>query len=279
MTLLSSDFSFEENNHIAGKLAINGKIFNSRLMLGTGKYTSLINAKQSIAISEASIITVAIRRLQTAKLQGQSNLFDSLQWPSLWLLPNTAGCTTTEEAIRIASLGREMCRKIGQVDNSFIKLEVIPDCKHLLPDPMGTLKAAEYLISKNFTVLPYINSDPMLAKQLEEMGCATVMPLASPIGSGQGLQNVENIKIIIDNAKIPVIIDAGIGTASDAVKAMELGADAVLINSAIAQAKIPQLMAASIKLGVQAGRLAYVSGRMKKAVTANPSSPLIGLLQ
>nr|SCW22886.1 thiG protein [Nemalion sp. H.1444] len=258
-------------------LTIGGRPFNSRLMLGTGKYESADIAMQSIEAANPSMVTVAIRRLQNANTLPKYNLLKTLPWHSLFLLPNTAGCTTSEEAIRIASLGHEICKKIGQEGNKFVKLEVIPDPHHLLPDPLGTLKAAEYLISKNYTVLPYIYPDPMLAKQLEELGCATVMPLGSPIGSGQGLQNLENIQIIIENASIPVVIDAGIGTASDAVKAMEIGASAVLVNSAIAQAGSPNLMAQSIKLGVKSGRYAYFARRMKKVNYATPSSPASGI--
>jgi len=251
--------------------------FHSRLMLGTGKYKNLKQAQQSIKISETSIVTVAIRRAQYAKSSGQSNLIDGLDWTKLWLLPNTAGCETAEEAIRIATLGREIAKKIGQIENNFIKLEVISDSNYLLPDPIGTLKAAEYLVKKNFIVMPYINSDPILAKQLEEIGCSTLMPLGSPIGSGQGLQNKFNLKIIIENSNIPVIIDAGIGTASDAAEAMELGASAILLNTAIAQAKIPEIMAESMKFSVIAGRRSYLAGRMTKQKYAHASSPIIGI--
>nr|YP_010873079.1 thiG protein [Nemalion vermiculare]WGV34356.1 thiG protein [Nemalion vermiculare] len=258
-------------------LVIGGKSFNSRLMLGTGKYESADIAMQSIEAASPSMVTVAIRRLQNVGTTKKYSLLKTLPWHSLFLLPNTAGCTTAEEAIRIASLGHEICKKLGQEGNKFVKLEVIPDPHHLFPDPFGTLKAAEYLINKNYVVLPYIYPDPVLAKQLEEIGCATVMPLGSPIGSGQGLQNLENIQIIIDNASIPVVVDAGIGTASDAVKAMEIGASAVLVNSAIAQAKLPNLMAKSISLGVKSGRYAYFARRMRKANYAMPSSPIFGL--
>nr|YP_008144733.1 thiazole synthase [Grateloupia taiwanensis]AGO19923.1 thiazole synthase [Grateloupia taiwanensis] len=261
-------------------LTIDKITFPSRLMLGTGKYKNLHEAKNSIEISQASIITVAIRRIQNAKTFGKSNLIDGLDWRKLWLLPNTAGCETVEEAIRIASLGREIAKKLGQIDNNFIKLEVIPDPKYLLPDPIGTLKAAEYLIKKNFTVLPYISPDPILAKQLEEIGCATVMPLGSPIGSGQGLQNISNLEIIINNAKIPVVIDAGIGTASEAGKAMELGASAVLLNTAVAKSLKPQYMAEAMKFSVISGRMAYLAGRMEKKLQAQPSSPPVeGLIE
>uniref|UniRef100_UPI003002EE0B Thiamine biosynthesis protein G n=1 Tax=Anunuuluaehu liula TaxID=3049639 RepID=UPI003002EE0B len=255
-------------------LIVGGQNFTSRLMLGTGKYKNLQQAKDSIEASGSSIVTVAIRRAQNAKNLGKSNLIDGLDWGKIWLLPNTAGSKTAEEAIRIAVLGREMAKRLGQMDNNFVKLEVIPDPTYLLPDPIGTLKAAEYLVQKNFTVLPYINADPILAKQLENIGCATVMPLASPIGSGQGLQNIININIIIQNAKIPVIIDAGIGTASEAGKAMELGASAVLLNTAVANASSPNLMAEAMKLSVISGRIAYLAGRMKTTLKAQASSPL-----
>jgi len=259
-------------------LIIGKQVFSSRLMVGTGKYISSAVMKESIVSSGASIVTIAVRRLRHAyDAQLDAGLMGTLDWRSLWLLPNTAGCTTTNEAIRIASLGREIVKRLGQDDNSFVKLEVIPDCKYLLPDPVGTLKAAEYLVRKNFTVLPYISPDPILAKQLEEVGCAAIMPLGSLIGSGCGLNSVENLEIIIDNATIPVVIDAGIGRPSDASQAMELGADAVLVNSAIAYSRYPPNMALAMKLGVQAGRQAYVSGLMSKQHAAVMSSPLDGI--
>lgn len=258
-------------------LCIAGKSFSSRLMLGTGKYKTLIQAQTSIEISEASIVTVAIRRASSAKLEGKSNLIDGLNWSKLWILPNTAGCETAEESIRIAILGREIAKKLGQEDNNFVKLEVISDPEYLLPDPYGTLKAAEYLVSKNFTVLPYIGSDPMLAKHLEEIGCSAVMPLGSPIGSGQGLQSVLNLQIIVDNAKIPVIIDAGIGVASDASQAMEIGASGILLNTAISKASNSSGMAQAMKLAVKSGRISYLSGRMPLQSKAQSSSPLEGV--
>nr|YP_010902783.1 Thiamine biosynthesis protein G [Hypnea flava]WCH54837.1 Thiamine biosynthesis protein G [Hypnea flava] len=259
-------------------LVINEKTFSSCLMLGTGKYKNLKEAQESIAISETSIVTVAIRRAQRAKIMGQSNLIDGLNWKKLWLLPNTAGCKTAEEAIRVAFLGQEIAKRLGQWNNNFIKLEVIPDAKYLLPDPIGTLKAAEYLVQKNFTVMPYINADPLLSKQLENIGCATVMPLASPIGSGNGLQNKLNIQIIIENSNIPVIVDAGIGTPSEACHVMELGASGVLLNTAIAKSSKPQLMAEAMKHSIMSGRMAYLAGRMQKSITANSSSPVFGIL-
>ena len=255
-------------------LKIGNKLFNSRLMLGTGKYKTPNDAIKSIENSECEIVTVAIRRLPTSLKNDTTSFLTKLNWKKLWLLPNTAGSQTAEEAIRIAFLGHELACQIGQEDNFFVKLEVISDPKYLLPDPIGTLKAAEFLIKKGFTVLPYINADPMLALHLEDLGCATVMPLGSPIGSGQGLNNLGNIKIIIENASIPVIVDAGIGTSSEAANAMEIGADGVLLNTAVAQSKDPSKMASAMKLGVQAGRLAYLAGRMEKKYYATASSPL-----
>nr|AHB35139.1 thiamin biosynthesis protein G [Neoporphyra perforata]AIA19719.1 thiamin biosynthesis protein G [Neoporphyra perforata]AIA19928.1 thiamin biosynthesis protein G [Neoporphyra perforata]AIA20137.1 thiamin biosynthesis protein G [Neoporphyra perforata]AIA20346.1 thiamin biosynthesis protein G [Neoporphyra perforata] len=264
-------------NRDSDSLIIGGKIFNSRLMLGTGKYKNLQDAVKSINYSEANIVTVAIRRAQNTKNLGRSNLIDGLDWSNLWILPNTAGCENVEEAVRIAALGREIVKKLGQIDNNFIKLEVIPDPHYLFPDPIGTLKAAEYLVKQGFIVMPYIGADPVLAKQLENIGCATVMPLASPIGSGQGIKNLLNLKIIIENATIPVIIDAGIGTPSEAAKVMEMGASGVLVNTAIARAQNSQQMARAMSLAVKSGRLTYTAGRMAVNETANPSSPVLGI--
>ena len=252
-------------------LQIGGKSFNNRLMLGTGKYKSSNLMMDSLQISNCEIVTVAVRRIKNDN--EQKNLMHCIDWNKYWMLPNTAGCTNSEEAIRIAMLGRELAKLAGQENNNFIKLEVIPDKKYLLPDPLETLKAAEFLIKKNFTVLPYINADPLLSKRLEEAGCATVMPLGSPIGSGQGILNASNISIIIENSKIPVIIDAGIGVPSEAAQAMELGADGLLVNSAIALARDPVKMAQSMNYGVLAGRYAYLAGRINKRSIANASSP------
>lgn len=256
------------------KLKIGTKFFNSRLMLGTGKYKTTKDAIKSVQNSECEILTVAIRRLPTTLKNNTTNFLNDLDWKKLWLLPNTAGSQTAEEAIRMAFLGHELACQLGQEDNFFVKLEVISDPKYLLPDPVGTLKAAEFLTKKGFTVLPYINADPILALHLEDLGCATVMPLGSPIGSGQGLNNLSNIKIIIENASVPVIVDAGIGTPSEATKAMELGADGILLNTAVAQSKNPEQMAYAMNLGVKAGRLAYLAGRMEKKYYADASSPL-----
>ena len=252
-------------------LEIGGKKFSSRLMVGTGKYKNSEEMVESLLKSESEIITVAVRRINNNH-KGE-NLLEKIDWTKFWMLPNTAGCTNSDEAIRIAMLGRELAKLSGQEDNNFIKLEVIPDKKYLLPDPIETLKAAEILIKKGFIVLPYINADPILAKKLEEIGCSTVMPLGSPIGSGQGLLNLSNISIIIENSKVPVIIDAGIGVPSEASQAMELGADGVLINSAIALADNPPLMAKAINYGVKAGRQAFLAGRIEKQSLAIASSP------
>ena len=256
------------------KLKIGEKYFNSRLMLGTGKYKTSTDALTSIEESGCEIVTVAIRRLPTDLKNDSSSFLNELNWKKLWLLPNTAGSQTAEEAIRMAFLGHELACQIGQEDNFFVKLEVISDPKYLLPDPIGTLKAARFLTKNGFTVLPYINADPMLALHLEDLGCATVMPLGSPIGSGQGLNNLENIKIIIENANVPVIVDAGIGKSSEATQAMEIGADGVLLNTAVAQSKNPKKMAKAMKLGVESGRLGYLAGYMDKKHYANASSPL-----
>ncbi len=257
------------------RLTIAGRSFSSRLMTGTGKYTSIEQMQASVIASKCEIITVAVRRVQT-KAPGHEGLAEALDWQKVWMLPNTAGCKTAEEAVRVARLGREMAKLLGQEDNNFVKLEVIPDPKYLLPDPIGTLEAAEQLIKEDFAVLPYINADPVLAKRLEEAGCVTVMPLGSPIGSGQGIKNAANIKIIIEEAKIPVVVDAGIGSPSEAAYGMELGADALLINSAIALAKNPVAMAKAMGLATEAGRLAYLSGRIPIKAYATASSPLTG---
>ena len=256
------------------KLKIGNKIFKSRLMLGTGKYRTTDDAIASIENSNCEIVTVAVRRLPTDLNNDNISFLNKLNWQKLWLLPNTAGSQTAEDAIRMAFLGHELACQIGQEDNFFVKLEVISDPKYLLPDPIGTLKAAEFLIKKGFTVLPYINADPMLALHLEDLGCSTVMPLGSPIGSGQGLSTLTNLRIILENSNVPVIVDAGIGTPSEATQAMEIGADGVLLNTAVAQAKDSAQMAKAMRLGVEAGRLGYLAGRMDKKYYASSSSPL-----
>jgi thiazole synthase len=258
-------------------LAIAGRSFTSRLMTGTGKYPNLAAMQASIAASGCEIVTVAVRRVQT-NAPGHEGLSEAIDWQKIWMLPNTAGCQTAEDAIRVARLGREMAKLLGQEDNNFVKLEVIPDAKYLLPDPIGTLTAAEQLVKEGFAVLPYINADPLLAKRLEEVGCVTVMPLGSPIGSGQGIKNAANIQIIIEQANVPVVVDAGIGTPSEAAAAMEMGADALLVNSAIALAKNPPQMAQAMGMATVAGRLAYQAGRIPVKVYASASSPLTGTI-
>ena len=256
-------------------LLIGGRPFQSRLFTGTGKYPNMTAMQQSLERSGCDMVTVAVRRVQTVAA-GHEGLMEAIDWSRIWMLPNTAGCATADEAIRVARLGRELAKLAGQEDNTFVKLEVIPDSRHLLPDPIGTLEAAEQLVQEGFTVLPYINADPLLAKRLEEVGCATVMPLGSPIGSGQGLRNDANIALIIENAGIPVVVDAGIGVPSEAAQALEMGADAVLVNSAIALAGDPPAMAEAMAMAVQAGRQAHRAGRLPLRQNASPSSPVSG---
>ena len=258
-------------------LTIAGKTFNSRLMTGTGKFNSLDTMRLSFAASGSEIVSVAVRLVQS-NAPGHEGLAEAIDWGKIWMLPNTAGCKDAEEAIRVARLGREMAKLLGQEDNNFVKLEVIPDAKYLLPDPIDTLKAAEQLVKEGFAVLPYINAAPLLARRLEAVGCATVMPLGSPIGSGQGIRNAANIEIIIENANIPVVVDAGIGTPSEAAYAMELGADALLINSAIALAQDPVAMGRAMGMAAIAGRLAYQAGRIPVKTYASASSPTTGTI-
>ena len=258
-------------------LIIGGRHFQSRLFTGTGKYPTMELMQKSIEQSDCDMVTVAVRRVQSVAA-GHAGLMEAIDWTRIWMLPNTAGCTTDEEAVRVARLGRELAKLAGQEDNTFVKLEVIPDSRHLLPDPIGTLRAAEQLVKEGFTVLPYINADPLLARHLEDAGCATVMPLGSPIGSGQGLNNAANISLIIENAGVPVVVDAGIGVPSEAAQALELGADAVLVNSAIAMAGNPPAMAEAMGQAVLAGRTAFLSGRLPRRTQATASSPTTGLV-
>ncbi len=251
-------------------LTIAGKQLRSRLFLGTGKYASAEQTIASLDASGAELITVAIRRLDLDNPHARTEL-DYIDWSRFTVLPNTAGCRTVDEALLTARLGRSV------TDSTWVKLEVIPDPKYLLPDPIGTLRAAEQLIAEGFVVLPYIHADPVLAKHLEEAGCATVMPLGSAIGSGQGLRMLDAIKIIIENAQVPVVVDAGIGAPSDAALAMEIGADAVLINTAVAKAQDPPLMAAAMKKAVEAGREAFLAGRIAAKPYATASSPTEGV--
>lgn len=255
---------------------IGDQIFNSRLIIGTGKYQKIGQLISVLEESESQIITVAVRRLNLLEINNKKNLLNSINWKKIWLLPNTAGAKTADDAIRLAFLGRELAKRLGQPNNNFVKLEVISDSKYLFPDPIGTLKAAEFLVKKGFIVLPYTNADPVLAKHLEDVGCSTIMPLGSPIGSGQGIQNSYNIEIIIENSKIPIIVDAGIGVPSEATYVMELGADGVLVNTSIAQSKNPEGMAKAMNLAVKAGYEAFLAGTMVKSKFAQASSPVSG---
>src|SRR5438105_1722053 len=254
----------------ADPLIVAGVELHSRLFIGTGKYPTDESMVAALEASGCELVTVALRRLDLDDPKKKS-ILDVIDWRRYRILPNTAGCKTAEEAIRIARLARSM----GLSD--WVKLEVIPDPRYLFPDPEETLKAARVLVAEDFKVLPYINADPVLARKLEELGTVTVMPLGSPIGSGQGIQTLEQIRIIIEEAHVPVVVDAGIGVPSDAALAMELGADAVLVNTAVAQAKDPTLMAEAIREGVDAGRKAYLAGRMPRRAEASPSSPTEGV--
>ena len=255
-------------------LIIAGKTYSSRLLVGTGKYKDFAETRASIDASGAQIITVAIRRTNIGQNPGEPNLLDILPPSQYTLLPNTAGCFTVDDAVRTLRLARELLD-----GHSLVKLEVLGDPKTLFPNMVETLKAAEILVKENFQVMVYTSDDPILARQLEEIGCVAVMPLASLIGSGMGILNPWNLQIIIDNAKVPVIVDAGVGTASDAAIAMELGCDGVLMNTAIAAAQRPILMASAMRKGVEAGREAYLAGRMaKKLYSASPSSPVTGVI-
>ena len=251
---------------MADDLVIAGKTFKSRLIVGTGRYRTMEDMVQAIEASGTELVTVAIRRLDLDD-PSQKTILDYIDWDKVNILPNTAGCATMEEALFVARLGREVAK------TDFVKLEVIPDPKYLFPDPSATLETAKQLVSEGFIVLPYIHADPVLAKNLEEVGCATVMPLGSAIGSGQGIHTVEEIRIIIEQANVPVVVDAGLAVPSDASKALELGADAVLVNTAIAQAENPAMMAHAFKQGVEAGRGAYVAGRIPVRTAAVASSP------
>jgi len=251
-------------------LTINGKKFNSRLLLGTGKYPNYSLQKQAVEVSQTEILTFTVRRMNIYDAS-QPNFLELIDLEAYDLLPNTAGANDAKEAVRHAKLARAS----GLCD--MIKVEIIGCQKTLLPDPVETLKATEELLKEGFTVLPYTSDDVVLARRLEELGAHAVMPGASPIGSGQGILNPLNLKFIIEQTKVPVIVDAGIGTPSDATLAMELGADAVLLNTAVSGAKDPVKMAEAMKLGIEAGRLAYLAGRIPKVERANASSPMEGL--
>ena len=255
-------------------LVIAGRTFRSRLILGTGKFPSPVAMRDALAASGTEMVTVALRR---ADLSGQkdpfANILEFIDPQKYLLLPNTSGAMNAEEAVRLARLA------VAAGLPKWVKLEIHPDPRYLLPDPIETLKAAEVLVKEGFTVLPYINADPVLAKRLQEAGCATVMPLGSPIGSNRGLQTRDQLRIIIEQATVPVVVDAGIGAPSHAAEAMELGADAVLVNTAIAVAEDPVRMARAFKMAVEAGRDAREAGLPAQADTAVPTSPLTAFLQ
>jgi thiazole synthase len=243
----------------------------SRLIVGTGKYKDFKETKTAIEVSGAEIVTVAVRRVNITD-PNKENLLDYLDPKKYTILPNTAGCYTAEDAVRTCRLAREA--GVGKM----VKLEVIGDDKTLFPDIPATLDAAKVLVKEGFLVLPYTTDDPITAKKLQELGCAAVMPLAAPIGSGLGIRNPYNLRIILEQATVPVIVDAGVGTASDAAVAMEMGCDGVLMNTAIAGAKNPILMAEAMRLGVEAGRKAFLAGRIGRKLYATASSPLEGIL-
>jgi thiazole synthase len=251
---------------------IAGRAYQSRLLVGTGKYKDLEETRLAIEASGAQIVTVAIRRTNIGQHPGEPNLLDVISPDKYTILPNTAGCYTAEDAVRTCRLGREL---LG--GHKLVKLEVLADQKTLFPDVAETYIAAELLVKDGFDVMVYTNDDPIAAKRLEEIGCVAVMPLAAPIGSGLGVRNPYNILTIVENAKVPILVDAGVGTASDAAIAMELGCDGVLMNTAIAAAKNPVLMASAMKKGIEAGREAFLAGRMPRKRFASASSPIDGL--
>ncbi len=256
--------------HIEDPLIIAGKPYRSRLIVGTGKYKDFDETRRALAASGAEIVTVALRRVELKP--GQPSLLDAID-KKYALLPNTAGCYNVEEALRTARLAREL----GMTE--FVKLEVIGDKRTLFPDAEATLEAAKILVKERFVVLPYTNDDPIMARKLEDAGCAAVMPLAAPIGSGLGIRNPYNLRIILETVKVPVIVDAGVGTASDAAVALELGCHGVLMNTGIAGAQDPVRMAEAMKLACEAGRLAHRAGRIPKKLHAAASSPEHGLIE
>jgi len=252
-------------------LVINGTTYQSRLLVGTGKYASFDQAQAAIEESGAQMVTMAVRRSNIGQNPDEPNLLDIIPPERYTLLPNTAGCYTAKDAVRTCKLARELLD-----GHNLVKLEVLGDEKTLYPDVTETLSAAETLVKDGFQVMVYTNDDPLIARRLEELGCIAVMPLGAPIGSGLGIQNRYNIRTIVENANVPVLVDAGVGTASDASVAMELGCDGVLMNTAIAQARDPVRMARAMKYAIEAGRDAYLAGRMPKKAYASASSPLEG---
>jgi thiazole synthase len=258
----------------ADALVIAGKAYHSRLLIGTGKYKDFDETRRAVEASGAEIVTVAIRRTNIGQTAGEPSLLDALPPSRYTYLPNTAGCYNADDAVRTLRLARELLD-----GHDLVKLEVLGDPKSLYPNVVETLKAAETLVRDGFKVMVYTSDDPIIARQLEEIGCVAIMPLASLIGSGMGILNPWNLQLILDAAKVPVVVDAGVGTASDAAIAMELGCHAVLMNTAVAAARDPVLMAGAMKKAVEAGREAYLAGRMpKKLYSASASSPATGLI-
>ena len=251
--------------------SLGDRTFRSRLIVGTGKYKDFAETRRAIDASGAEMVTVAVRRVNITD-PGKENLLDHVPPEKFVILPNTAGCYTAEEAIRTARLAREA--GVGNL----VKIEVIGDEKTLFPDVAATIEASRVLVKEGFVVLPYVTDDPVACKKLEDIGCAAVMPLAAPIGSGLGIRNPYNLKIIIEQSRVPVIVDAGVGCASDAARALELGCDAVLMNTAIAGANDPVLMAEAMRLGVEAGRKSFLAGRIARKLYATASSPIEGML-
>ncbi len=254
-------------------LVVAGKSYQSRLLVGTGKYKDMDETREAIETSGAEIVTVAVRRSNIGQNPDEPNLLDVISPDKYTILPNTAGCYTAEDALRTCRLARELLD-----GHKLVKLEVLGDEKTLYPDIPATLEAAEILVKEDFDVMVYTSDDPLIAKRLEDIGCAAVMPLAAPIGSGLGIRNPYNILTIIENANVPIIVDAGVGTASDAAIAMELGCDGVLMNTAIAAANKPVLMASAMKKAIEAGREAFLAGRMPRKRFASASSPIDGLI-
>lgn len=258
--------------HLDTPLTIAGKSYQSRLLIGTGKYRDNEQTRLAIEASGAQIITIAIRRTNIGQNPDEPNFLDVIPPDKYTLLPNTAGCYTVEDAVRTCRLARELLD-----GHKLVKLEVLGDEKTLFPDVTATLEAAEILVKDDFDVMVYTNDDPLIAKRLEEIGCVAVMPLAAPIGSGLGIRNPYNILTIVENASVPIIVDAGVGTASDSAIAMELGCDGILMNTAIAAAQNPALMASAMKKAIEAGREAFLAGRMPRKRFASASSPIEGL--
>jgi len=256
---------------VEDQLIIAGKAYQSRLLLGTGKYQDLQQTGEAVEVSGSEIITVAVRRTNLGQNPGEPNILEVLDPKKYTILPNTAGCYTADDAVRTCQLARELLD-----GHDLVKLEVLGDKRTLYPDVKQTLVAAQQLIDDGFKVMVYTSDDPIVAKELENMGCVAVMPLAAPIGSGLGIRNPYNIRMIIENAEVPIIVDAGVGTASDAAIAMELGCDGVLMNTAVAEAKNPVLMASAMKKAIEAGREAFLAGRMPKKLYASASSPIDG---